>query len=124
MTDERKDIFIETVEQLFKENEFNIPPAALDFFNDYKKGKSSNAQVITDKGLIILKELAAIDDWTSAKALGERIDISGRSVGTSMRKLCTDGYAEKKGSSPVSYRITDAGKEILTTLPSQGVDIQ
>ena len=124
MKDERKDIFIETVEALLSKNtEVFIPQEALDFFEDYKKGKSSNKQIVTDKGAIILKELGKVDDWISAKSLGEQMGISGRSIATSMRKLCTDGFVEKQGTSPISYKITEAGKEILTDIPTQDVDI-
>ena len=54
MTDERKDIFIETVDALFKSpnTDIYIPLEAIDFFEDYKKGKSSNRKEITEKVLL------------------------------------------------------------------------
>jgi predicted transcriptional regulator len=110
MTDERKNIFIDTVEALFTKYSFedNIPQEAFDFFEDYKKGRSSN-RLFTEKGIAILKEMREVNDWISAKALGERMDVSGRSVSGTMRKLVTDGYIEKQAGTPAAYKITEAG---------------
>ena len=110
MADERKNIFIDTVEELFKAYPMNVPAEAFDFFEDYKKGKSGNAKKFTDKGIAILKEMREVDDWITAKSLGERMNISGRSVSGTMKKLVSDGYIEKKAGSPISYRITELGK--------------
>ena len=109
MTDERKNIFIETVEKLFEAYPLNVPAEAFDFFNDYKKGKTSNRKEITEKGIIILNGLKEVNDWISAKALGDRIEMSGKSVSGSMRKLVEDGFAEKRAGSPAAYRITEKG---------------
>lgn len=109
MADERKNIFIDTVEELFKAYPMNVPTEALEFFEDYKKGKSA-AKAYTDKGIAVIKALREIDDWITAKSLGEQMDISGRSVSGTMRKLVTDGFVEKRTGSPASYRITDKGK--------------
>lgn len=117
MADERKDIFIETVEALFKimKNydggtiDIFIPDEAIDFFEDYKKGKSGGRKEITDKGINILNALKEINDWITAKALGEQLDISGRSVSGTMRKLVEDGFVEKRAGNPAAYKITDKG---------------
>ena len=111
MTDERKNIFIETVESLFAKYTFedNIPQEALDFFEDYKKGKTSGRKEMTDKGYNILVGLKEVNDWITAKALGERLDISGRSVSGTMRKLIEDGFVEKQAGNPAAYKITDKG---------------
>lgn len=109
MTDERKNIFIETVEELFKAYPLNVPSEAFDFFEDYKKAKNGNSKAFTEKGIAIIKEMREVNDWISAKSLGERMDISGRSVSGTMRKLVTDGYIEKQAGNPASYKITDKG---------------
>ena len=96
MADERKKIFIETVEALFDANELNVPDDAKSFFEDYKKGASA-AKAFTEKGIAIIKEMREVNDWISAKSLGERMDISGRS------------YIEKQAGNPASYKITDKG---------------
>lgn len=115
MTNERKKIFIETVEALFNEKDninhhlnIFISQDAIDFFEDYKKG-NSGAKTFTEKGIAILKEMREINDWISAKSLGEKMDISGRSASSTMRKLVLDGYIEKKEDKPASYKITDKG---------------
>lgn len=109
MTDERKNIFIDTVEELFQAYPMNVPTEALEFFEDYKKSKST-AKAYTDKGIAVIKALREIDDWITAKSLGEQMDVSGRSVSGTMRKLVTDGYVEKQAGNPASYRITEKGK--------------
>lgn len=108
MADERKKIFIETVENLFNSYPLAVPSEALEFFEDYKKC-SSTAKEMTEKGYNILKELKEVNDWITAKSLGERLDISGRSVSGTMRKLVSDGFAEKQVGNPASYKITEKG---------------
>ena len=110
MADERKKVFIETVERLFynAEDPLDIPTDAVLFFEDYKKS-ASTAKAFTEKGIAIIKEMREVNDWISAKSLGERMDISGRSVSGTMRKLVTDGYIEKQAGNPASYKITDKG---------------
>ena len=123
MTDERKDIFIETVEKLFTENSFNVPPEALDFFNDYKKGKSSNGKEVTDKGIAILIQLNNTENYVTSKAIGEMLDISSKSVAGSLRKLVTDGYVDKQAGNPASYKISDKGIEYITNTDSLNDDM-
>lgn len=123
MTDERKDIFIETVENLFNAYPMNVPAEALDFFEDYKKGKTSNRKEITDKGIAIilaLRENPECEDWITAKALGEIMDVSGRSISGSMKKLVEDGYVEKRAGNPSAYRITEKG--LAFEVPTAQVD--
>ena len=124
MTDERKNIFIETVEELFKivkYNEgktidFSIPDEAIEFFEDYKKGKSGNSKAFTEKGIAVLKALREVDDWITAKSLGDNMEVSGRSVSSTMKKLIADGYVEKRAGSPASYRVTESGKTCEFTI--------
>jgi len=109
MTDERKNIFIDTVEELFRAYPMSVPAEALDFFEDYKKGRGGS-KPFTEKGIAVLKAMREVDDWIIAKSLGEKMDVSGRSVSGTLRKLVTDGYVEKREGNPASYRITEAGK--------------
>ena len=60
MVDERKKIFIETVENLFSSYPLAVPSEALEFFEDYKKC-SSTAKEMTEKGYNILKELKEVN---------------------------------------------------------------
>lgn len=111
MTDERRNIFINTVESLFTKYTFeeNIPQEALDFFEDYKKYQTSNKKKFTEKGMNILLAMREVNDWITASALGKQMDVSGRSVSGSMRKLVEDGYIEKRASNPAAYKITEKG---------------
>lgn len=108
--DERKNIFIDTVEELFKAYPMSVPVEAFDFFEDYKKGRSGSNKPFTEKGISVLKAMREVDDWITAKTLGERMDVSGRSVSGTMKKLVNDGYVEKKAGNPASYKITETGK--------------
>ena len=111
MADKRKIVFIETVEYLFRNADpLDIPSDAVLFFEDYKKAKSGNTKKFTEKGIAVLKAMREVDDWITAKSLGERIDVSGRSVSGTMKKLISDRYVEKREGNPTSYRITKLGK--------------
>ena len=81
---------------------------ALDFYENYQNSQPAK-KPITDKGIPIILALREVEDWITAKALGERMDISGRSVSGSLKKLVTDGYVDKRAGSPAAYKITDKG---------------
>lgn len=78
--------------------------------------KNASESVLTEKGQKILAAMAnnkeAYMNTFSSKQLGELLFMSARSVSGSMRKLIAEGYAEKVGVSPVSYRITETGEEL------------
>lgn len=111
MTDERKNIFIDTVDALFKSSntDIYIPMEAIDFFEDYKKGRGGAAKEITDKGVAVLMKMKDINDWATAKTIGEAMEVSGRSVSGTMKKLVTDGFVEKQAGNPAVYKITEKG---------------
>ena len=46
-----------------------------------------------------------------ARDIANDLGISSRGVSGSLRKLVTDGFCEKIGSSPAVYVITEKGKE-------------
>lgn len=69
---------------------------------------------MTENGVKILKIMQDnfekyINIFTS-KNIGEILFMSPRSVSGSMKKLITDGLVEKIGSNPVSYGLTELGK--------------
>lgn len=120
MADERKEIFIKEVERLFLENENSISPTALDFFEDYKKSRTSNKKIITDKGIAILNAMRELGtDWITAKALSEEMDMTSRSISGSMKKLVTDGFIEKLSGNPASYKLTQKGLSYEDSLPEE-----
>ena len=96
------------IEELFKAYPMNVPPEASEFFEDYKKSKAQK-KVFTEKGINVILTLREVNDWITAKSLGEKMDISGRSVSGTMRKLVSDGYVDKMPGSPASYKITEKG---------------
>lgn len=124
MTDERKDIFIKTVEALFAKNDSDvfIPQEAIDFFEDYKKGKSSNKKIITDKGINIINVMRELDnDWITAKSLSEHMDMTSKSISGSMKKLVIDGFVEKLAGNPASYKLTKKGYNFENSLPEEEI---
>lgn len=83
----------------------------LDFFKEKK-----TSQKITENGRKILdimkeKEESYLNIFTS-KNIGELLFMSPRSVSGSMKKLITDGYVEKQNSNPITYSLTNLGREI------------
>ena len=118
MAEERKEIFIREVERLFAENENSIDPVALDFFKDYCKGKATNKKEITEKGISIILGMRAMEDgYVTAAAIGAEIDMNGKSVAGSLKKLVTDGYVEKKAGNPAAYRLTEKGQTCEIVAP-------
>lgn len=81
---------------------------ALQFYEDYQNSQPAK-KPITDKGIAIILAMREVEDWITAKALGEQMDISGRSVSGSLKKLVTDGYVNKRAGSPAAYKITEKG---------------
>jgi len=90
-----------------------LSEASLEFWNNFVKGKISNSE-ITDLGRSILNWLNENRlEFFSAKQIGEGLFVSSRVISGAARKLVTDGYLEKEGKNPVTYRITSEGHNIL-----------
>jgi len=79
-----------------------------------KGDKASKA--FTEKGIKILECMKENNEKYlnifNSKTLGELLFMTPRSVSGSMKKLISDGYVEKVGTNPVSYGLTDEGKNI------------
>ena len=66
---------------------------------------------ITDNGKIVLKYMQDNNiTLGKAKDIANGIGVSSRTVSGALRKLVTDGFAEKVGTNPVIYAITEKGK--------------
>lgn len=78
------------------------------------KGNDSGVEkpAFTDNGKLILQFLKDNPDTSlwKAREIAEGLAMSSRAVSGAMRKLCSDGYVEKLGESPVIYSITEKGK--------------
>jgi len=88
--------------------EMELARTALDFYENYQNSQPAK-KPITDKGIAIILAMREVEDWITAKSLGEQMDISGRSVSGSLKKLVTDGYVDKRAGSPAAYKITEKG---------------
>lgn len=87
---------------------------------DFKKiliGIIPNQKGITENGSKILKimqnNFEKYNNIFTSKNIGEFLFMSPRSVSGSMKKLITDGYVIKLGLNPVSYGLTELGKNYI-----------
>lgn len=72
---------------------------------------NTSSPEITDNGKLILDFLQKeeVKPYKS-KEIADALFVSSRKISGGMRKLVTDGFVEKIGESPVSYLITEKGK--------------
>ena len=100
---------IEDFKEYLKEENYIIPKEI--FENVFKTTKSN----ITEKGIKILQTMqdnkTLYNNIFNAKILGELLFMAPRSVSGSIKKLVADGYVEKLGSNPISYKLTKLGEE-------------
>lgn len=69
---------------------------------------SSKGKVI----LAFLQEHSETRIW-KAKSIAEEIGWSSRGISGVLRKLVTDGFCEKIGKDPISYSLTEKGKNYI-----------
>lgn len=106
--------FIKEIEEILKNQKIKLSEQANKYFELLKNGKQSLGG-ITENGKAILQYCQA--NWQynnnifTSKNISDGIQIPARSVSGSIRKLVADGYIQKINSSPVSYSITEHGKE-------------
>ena len=106
-----KEKFIMAIEKLLEENPNILTEDEKEFFNTLKLREEKPLFTKNGKNILIYMKNSNTSLLT-AKEIGVGLNISSRSVSGSLRKLVTDGYAEKVGQNPTSYRITELGKEI------------
>ena len=113
MTNRQK--FISEIESLLQESHYEIfSDEALAYFEELKNGKASVGGIteIGSKILLWLQKYTIVgQEFFSAKAIGEGLFISSRSVSGAARKLISDGYLVKEGKNPVTYALTPKGKD-------------
>jgi hypothetical protein len=116
----KKEKFIEEIETLIEqalscqEMPFEgLSSDALDFWNGLQVSGDNGKPKFTENGKLVLAYMRENKDQYNnlfkAKELGEGLSISSRTASGAMRKLVTDGYAEKIGESPVVYALTELG---------------
>lgn len=80
--------------------------------SDFLEAQGDNSKpIITEAGLQILEYLQGCGKTTlKAKDIADGMGVSSRKVSGSLRKLTSDGFVDKFGSSPVTYSLTEKGK--------------
>ncbi len=76
------------------------------------ENEKSEKPEITESGRRILEFLQNYEDTTKlwkAKDIAQELGVTSRGVSGSIRKLVTDGFCEKLGTSPAVYTITEKG---------------
>ena len=84
-------------------------------FEFYKELKQKSESTFTENGkkiLLCMQNNSNKYELFNAKIIGELLFMSPRSVSGSIKKLINEGYCEKIGNNPVSYKLTIAGKEL------------
>lgn len=72
---------------------------------------TSNKPAFTEIGLDILAYLQQGHEKNNkAKDIAEGMGLPSKKISGAMRKLVSDGYAEKFGQNPVIYSLTEQGK--------------
>ena len=97
------------------DNNRHILSEAASAFLDELIEHNASASAFTEAGAKIMKAMQENEktyfNSFSAKQLGELLFMGPRSISGSMKKLINDGFVEKKGTNPISYGLTTAGKE-------------
>ena len=110
----KKETFIREVLALTGDAPENVFSAdALDYWNGLNATGDKEKPAFTPNGIIVLKYMQdnkeTYNNLFKAKEIGEGLGISSRTASGAMRKLVSDGYAEKIGENPVVYSLTEKG---------------
>lgn len=104
---EKEDIYVEN----YGEDWEDIKNFWSQFLNDKRSPSNSG---MTENGSKILKYMQSNEDkynnLFTSKEIGEGLFMSSRSVSGSMRKIIANGFVEKVGKDPVTYSLTDEGR--------------
>lgn len=85
-----------------------------DYLDALRNSNKSSQKEFTDNGKAILQWLqSAPAGMYKARDIAEGMDVSSKAVSGAMRKLVSDGFAEKVGKDPVVYSITEKGKNVI-----------
>lgn len=118
MTNKAK--FIEWVQNKMENEE--VEQEVREYFEKFKEAKpKKEAPLITEKGVEIICYMRAekdhYDNAFTAKTIGEGLNVSGRSISGSMRKLVTNGFVTKEKNEDVYvYSITPEGEALDVTI--------
>jgi predicted transcriptional regulator len=109
-----KENFLQFIDNLIEHDKEYAESIMTDEIKQYleilKEDKSLKPE-ITDNGKIVLKYMQDNNvTLGKAKDIANGLGISSKRVAGALRKLVTDGFAEKVGTNPVIYAITEKGK--------------
>lgn len=89
-----------------------MPDEVQDVYNMLQEQQTMEKPMFTESGLSILEYLQTCDAKSlKARDIADGMVISSRQVSGAIRKLVTDGFVDKMGSSPVIYSLTTKGKD-------------
>ncbi len=89
-----------------------MPDEVQDVYNMLQEQQTMEKPMLTESGLSILEYLQTCDAKSlKARDIADGMVISSRQVSGAIRKLVTDGFVDKMGSSPVIYSLTTKGKD-------------
>lgn len=89
-----------------------MPNEVQDVYNMLQEQQAMEKPMFTESGLSILEYLQTCDAKSlKARDIADGMVISSRQVSGAIRKLVTDGFVDKMGSSPVIYSLTTKGKD-------------
>lgn len=114
----KKEKFIEEVRVLIEGKQ--LSEDAMDYFNALQETSRAEKAKFTENGKKVLQYMQenkiTVNNLFKAKDIGEGLFISSRGASGALRKLVTDGYAEKIGQDPVVYSLTESGSNVDITL--------
>ena len=88
-----------------------MPDEVQDVYNMLQEQQAMEKPMFTESGLSILEYLQTCDAKSlKARDIADGMVISSRQVSGAIRKLVTDGFVDKMGSSPVIYSLTSKCK--------------
>ena len=89
-----------------------MPDEVQDVYNMLQEQQAMEKPMFPESGLSILEYLQTCDAKSlKARDIADGMVISSRQVSGAIRKLVTDGFVDKMGSSPVIYSLTTKGKD-------------
>ena len=115
----KREKFIEEIwNHVTSDGGIHISDEAFEYLKEMRDGKDENAVKVTETGLRVLQWLKDNSkqgfEYFSSKTIGEGLFCSPRIVSGAARKLVADGFLEKEGKAPVSYRLTQAGAQMCS----------
>ena len=104
--------YLELFNKLRAEYGIEDSDAQANELSDFLEAQNDSSKPeITEAGLKILEYLQGSGKTTQkAKDIAEGMGVSSKKVSGSIRKLVSDGFVDKFGSSPVTYSLTEKGK--------------